>query len=230
MVLPILVCFLNTGVALAEKQEWVDKTYDFSKVKRIVIFDPNILDKLKNGINEKEIIEIFKSKAKIEKVIIIELSKICNNIYLDTGINLVELNQQNPSEALRILDESLPKYADIYVASSVNEYSMGSQYNEGYTYNTTSYQTSYVTGPGGTATIQTPVNQTHTIPGGYVSVAYANVRFEVYDIKTNKAIFTRIDNRQRSNDTIFEHGKPKDLYGRITKSFFDDLSKKINKE
>lgn len=42
----------------------------------------------------------------------------------------------------------------ISISANVLEYSIGSEYREGYTYQTTAYQITYVYGRGGTTTIQ----------------------------------------------------------------------------
>ncbi|MBP2667663.1 MAG: hypothetical protein H6Q76_2643, partial [Firmicutes bacterium] len=116
---------------------------------------------------------------------------------------------------------------DLIVFSTVFEYSIGSQYFEGYTYNTTSYQTSTVYGYGGSATIQTPVTITNSVPGGNRPVAYASVRFDVVDLQKGKNVITRLDDRARV--ATLSNTKPQDLYGRIIDAFMDDLSEKLQK-
>lgn len=231
LLLSLLIFLFFTNTASAEKQEWFDKAYDFSKVKRILVYEPLIADKLKNGINEHEILELFQAKMKLPNTVkVITFSDVVNAIMTDTGIDLYALYKEKPQEATKLLVESIPKYADISVSSKVFEYSMGTQYREGFTYNTTEYQTSYVSGYGGSATVTTPVTRTHTVPGGNVPVAYAAVRFEVQDLQSGKNIFIRLDDRAKANPTVFNNTKPKSLYGRITDSFFDDLSEKISKQ
>ncbi len=227
----ILLLVLFTTTAFAEKQEWIDKTYDFTKVKRVVIIHPGIADHLKNGIAENEIIEIFKDKAKISNVKVMDIPQVVRLIKIDTGIDLDEIAKQNPDEALKLLRDNMATYADIVVTSNVSDYSMGSTYNEGFSYNTTSTQTSHVYGPNGqSATIDTPVTETHRVPGRNVSVAQAHVRFDVYDTKTSKTIFSRIDNRDVANPTIFNNTKPKSVFGRIVGGFFDNLNDRINEK
>ena len=56
LILACLVFFVNSSYA--QKSEWIDPTYDFTKVKRICIdFDVN--PELRDGIKEKESQEIF---------------------------------------------------------------------------------------------------------------------------------------------------------------------------
>jgi hypothetical protein len=230
ILLTIFTLFILNSYCFAEKQEWIDKTYDFSKVTRITICEPNIQNYIKNGILEKEIIDTFKSKAKISNVKIVEPLTIINAINADLGIDLLEINKKNPQEALRIIDENSYKYTDIIITSTVNRYGMGSTYEEGFSYNTTSYQNSYIFTPGGaTTTVQSPVTQTHNVRGGNVGVAITSVRWDVKDTKTLKNVFSRIDDRSRSNRTRLDNTNPNDLYKRITGSFFDDLNELLNK-
>ena len=227
----IILLLIFTTVASAEKQEWFNKTYDFTKVKRVLVNDPQIPDKLNNGITENEILEIFQAKMKLpDHIKIISLSALTETIKADTGTDVALLLSEKPEEGKKLLSELLPKYVDITISSKVFEYSMGSQYREGYTYNTTEYQTSYVRGYGGSAVVQTPVTRYHTVPGGNVPVAYAAVRWDVYDTQSKKTVFSRLDDRAKANPTIFNNTKPKSLYGRITADFFDDLSKKLDKK
>lgn len=230
-ILPILMVFFIQNSVFAEKHEWIDKNYDFSRITRVLLLDPSISDKLKNGITEKEIIEIFNSNMKFPNNIkVMTLSSLVNTIKMDTGIDLIKLNNENQQEAMKLLDQLIPMYADITIVSRVFDYSVGSEYREGYTYTTTEYQTAYVhSGYGGptVATIETPVQRTHTVPGRNVKVAYSSVRWDVYDANSKKAIWSRFDDRARANNTIFDNTKPKDLLERIIRSFCNDLSDKL---
>lgn len=231
LILSLFICLFNISFAAAEKQEWVDKTYDFTKVKRVVILYPNIADYLKNGIAENEIMEIFNKKAKISNVKAMDISQVVRLLKIDTGIDLEEVAKQNPDEALNLLHENMPNYADIVVITNVSDYSMGSTYRQGFSYNTTSTQTSYIYGSNGqSAAINTPVTETHKVRGGNVSVAQAHVRFDVYDTKISKTIFSRMDNRDVANPTILHNTKPKSVFKRIVGGFFDNLNDRINKK
>ena len=226
----ILCILLLTSTAFAEKQEWVDQYFDFKQVKRILVYNPKVAEHLLNGINEKEIQEIFIAKLKFPKEIqVITFSDYLKLITNDTGINPMLLYSTDPKKAIEILTENIPKYADISISANVLEYSIGSEYREGYTYQTTAYQTTYVYGRGGTTTIQYPVTTNHQVSGRNVPVAYSSIRWDVYYTKTDTAIFSRLEDRARANPTILNNTKPKDLYGRILDSFFDDLSDKIQK-
>lgn len=229
-ILTFLLSILLSSICFAEKQEWIDKTYNFSKITRVTICDPNIPNYIKNGIVENEIIDIFKEKAKLSNIKIVDPVTVILSINADLGIDLLEMNKKDPAAAAKILDENNYKYTDIIISSTVGRYGMGTTYQEGFSYNTTSYQNSYILTPGGsTATIQSPITQTHNIRGGNVPVANTVVRWDVKDTRTLRNVFSRIDDRSRNNSTRLDNTKPKDLYGRITDSFFNDLNNLLNK-
>ena len=232
-IISIFLClFLSvSSIVSAEKQEWVDKNYDFTKVKRVLIHEPVVSDKLKNGISEHQISEIFSSKLKLpDNAKVVTTAEIVNKVKVDSGIDILALMAQNPKEASRLYYEAIPNYSDIVITSRVFEYSIGSEYREGYTYSTTEYQTAYVNNNRGTSlgTVDMPVSTTHSIPGGNVPVVYASVRWDVYDAKTGKAVISRLDDRARANARAFDNTKPKDLYQRITGAFFDFISDKLS--
>jgi hypothetical protein len=215
-------------VALAEKQEWVDKTFDFTKVKRVYIYTPFVAEYLKNGIVENEILDTFKDRVKLPNAQVLDTGAVARLIEIDTGIDLLELNRTDPIEAGKIFFENTPKHVDLIIYSQVGKYGMGSTYRQSFTYNTTNYQNSYIYGPNGTsAVVQAPQTQTHTVPGGNIPLASASVRWDVIDTRTGKTIFSRIDDRDRSNGSKLENTTPNDLYKRITSSFFSDLNDKI---
>ena len=54
----VIMLMMITVSAFADKQEWIDKNYDFGKAKNILIMF-YVPDELKNGITEKETQELF---------------------------------------------------------------------------------------------------------------------------------------------------------------------------
>ena len=229
----ILLFFSN--IASAETQEWFDKSHNFSKERKVFIV-LNIPNELRNGIKENETFEIFTEK--LQKKIIEELptnnysfkmfNEVATDIKKSTGIILQELYSTNPQKAQSILVSHLQSNFDMYITTNILVYDTGTEYQEGYFYTAPSLQTSLVTTPYGSATVTTHGTQQQYAPGGNVRMAYACVKFEVYDIETGKLIWSKIDDRAKAV-TKLRNTQPKDLYGRILNSFFDDLKEKITK-
>ena len=219
-----------SSVCFAEKQEWVDKNYDFSKVKAVLLWDMFVDKSLENGINEKEIIEIVREKTNIKYVKGVTPPVVMEAIKRDYGIDLEALKATNQDQVLTTFFKYLPNYVDLEISVKVFSYGYGSHYREGYSYNTTSYKTSYTTGMGGRMeTIQTPVVETHHVPGGNAKVTYCGVRWDIMEINKRNAVWSRIDDRARETDEI-ENTKPKDMLERIIRSFYDDFNKKTKRD
>lgn len=212
---------LANSYCFAEKKEWVDKTYNFSNVTRVMFFGPNIASEINNGINEKEIIETFNTKINLQKVEIVPFEELIIGMKAN-GIDMPELAKSKPMEFDKLLFENIYKYTDVIIVSSVSKYGIESRYKAPLSYNTTSYETSYINTQNGSATVQTPVTKTHTLPGGYYNVACVLVRWDLTDAKTRKTILTRIDNEQAN------HSKNTNkVYTKIVDSFSDDFNKLI---
>ena len=62
-------------------------------------------------------------------------------------------------------------------------------------------------------------------PPRRVDTSTVRIRFDVYDGRTGKKVMSRDEMRIRDDSTRGEKG----IFGRISKSFFDDLRKKIKK-
>lgn len=60
-------------------------------------------------------------------------------------------------------------------------------------------------------------------PPERVYTSTVRIRFDVYDVKTGKRVMARDEIRVRDNSKQGEKG----IFGRIAKSFFDDLEKKL---
>lgn len=69
----------------------------------------------------------------------------------------------------------------------------------------------------------------YTVPVYYpprtIPTSTVRIKFEVFDAKTNKLVMARDELRLRDDS---DHGQ-KGIFGRISKSFFDDLWKKISR-
>lgn len=227
----LLLCIilLISQTVFAEKQEWVDKTYDFTKIKKVLVYPLSVPDTIKNGIVEKGLAEAYIEKTKLPDVQIVDLSTLLYAIQRDTGIDILALRKVDPKEAIKQLDIHTPDYVDAVIYAEITNYGTGSKYRESSSYTTTEYETSYINGPRGTtATVQSPVNKTHVIPGGDALVLYAGVRWDIRDAKTNNVIFSRIDSRSKMPGR-FESGTPENMYKRILDSFFKDFGGKLAK-
>ena len=108
-----------SSVCFAEKQEWVDKNYDFSKVKAVLLWDMFVDKSLENGINEKEIIEIVREKTNIKYVKVVTPPVVMEAIKRDYGIDLEALKATNQDQVLTTFFKYLPNYVDLEISVKV---------------------------------------------------------------------------------------------------------------
>lgn len=227
LLLCLIILAFGTSTASAEKQEWIDKNYDFHKVKSAFVAITSVRTDLMNGITEKETNEVLYEKAKISGVKIIDFPTMLLLIKADTGVDPLELYKTNQQAALQMIQDGIAQHADIAILIDILDYSYGTQYEEGYIYSTTTNQTSIINGPFGPTIMNTPVPEIHQVPGGNVTTVNVAVRFNAYDAKTRAPIFTRLDYSSREKDKLFDHTNLKKQYGKIVNSYFDALKNKI---
>ena len=67
----------------------------------------------------------------------------------------------------------------------------------------------------------------HQVPGGNYPTAYTFVRWDLVNSKTDKPVWSRLDERVRVNMDVLQNTKPKDLLRRIVKSMSSDLLKRL---
>ncbi len=219
-----------TSTAFAEKQEWFDKNYDFSKVKHIVV-NFVIPEQLKNGIVEHEATELFQEtfskrlvpKLSKQKIRVVMFENLFQDIKANHNIDLIAMYKSDPDKAKTFIAEYIPKNFDVIFNVTLQHYSMGTEYVDGYTYSVPTSQSYY----DGSKFVTVSGTQQHYVSGGNKPAAYAIVKYEIIDIPTTKNVWTRIDDRSRVNKDIFENSKPKDLYQRSLKSYFADLISKL---
>ena len=114
-----LLLFL-TSTAFAEKQEWYDKNYDFTKVKRIIV-NFVIPEQLKNGVVEHEATELFKEqfskrlvpKLSKQNIKIVMFEDVFQEIKSSQNIDLFALYETDADKARTFIAEYIPKNFDV---------------------------------------------------------------------------------------------------------------------
>ena len=216
----LLILLFITNIAFAEKQEWIDKKHEFSQDRTIYV-SYEVKDELKNGITEKESQEIF-DKIMDEKF---------NKILSDKGYNVLTLIDINKDKILlskaEIEKELIANKVDLVVDVKLQSYEVVSTYKEGYTYTIPVTRYEYVYTPSGTISVPVTDNQVYSVKGGMFPTVMVMVRFDLLDKNTNEIVWSRIDNRRKINEDEFDTSKPKDVFGRIIKSFCSDAQKRF---
>lgn len=211
-----LFIFMFYGTAFAEKEEWIDKDYNFSYAKAIDV-EYCVSENLCNGIKEKETTEIFQEKF----VVMLNKKLSPMGVY----VNMLDNNDE-----MRIENNINAEYnTNLIIKVKLVNYTVGSSYSEGYSYTTVIPKTSTVYTPSGPVVTATTETKIHNKRGRDVPTVYVNVRFDVVDTATDKVVWSRIDNRSRQNEDEFDNTKPRDVFNRILKDFKNDFQKRVEK-
>lgn len=204
LLLALCLLLLSAAPASAEKTDWADKDYDFSQIKSAIVCDIELTDKseFESDLLELTLQEDYQKNAKRPKY-----------KYL-TAEKAKVLSPDNPKGA-----------ADVYIKAALLKWHDDAYIKPGYTSweRQTAYRTKTVNGQKVREEYSITVPVQH--PPQTIYTSTVRLRFEVFDAKTDKRIMARDELRLRDNS---HHGQ-KGIFGRICKSFFDDLNKKLSK-
>lgn len=198
--LAMLLC--TTGVQ-AEKLDWVDKNYDFSRVKEAIIYDIELVDtdEMESDLTEKILLEEY-----------------------------LKVASRPPYKVMRPDSDSILhplKSADIYVKAELLKWHDDYYIKEAYTSWETVTRTRQVKRSDG-SWVEEKYYDTMPVyhPAETVYTSTVRIKFDVYDVKSDKLVMSRDELRERKASRHGQQG----IFGRISKSFFDDLGKKIKND
>ena len=232
ILLLVTALMMITVSAFANKQEWIDKDYDFGKAKNILIMF-YVPDELKNGITEKETQELFDEA--VQKKLVEKLSDYgynfktiddaTNEIQTLYKINIIESTKKDSPESKDIFNKYIKENIDLVFNVNLMDYSTGMRYKEGYSYSVPKTESHYVSnGMFGGQIVTTHTTEQHYVEPKNVKVSYVSVKFIIDDVKTVTNVWTRIGERDREGSN-----KHKDNFENIINSCFNDYVKKVKK-
>ena len=232
ILLLVIALMMITVSAFADKQEWIDKDYDFGKAKNILIMF-YVPDELKNGITEKETQELFDEA--VQKKLVEKLSDYgynfktiddaTNEIQTLYKINIIESTKKDSPESKDIFNKYIKENIDLVFNVNLMDYSTGMRYKEGYSYSVPKTESHYVSnGMFGGQIVTTHTTEQHYVEPKNVKVSYVSVKFIIDDVKTVTNVWTRIGERDREGSN-----KHKDNFENIINSCFNDYVKKVKK-
>ena len=211
--LPII--FLLPQTVHAEKTDWVDKSYYFKGVKRIVLFDVT---------SSVEIAGTEAVRYKIQGDYTDKASKTkCTIITEDQARQMLGVSAMDRYTARDVIKNNIQSIADAWVECNI-----------------TTWKDSYYIVPARTVWESKKMSRWHrrsdgssweetyyvTVPVTYppyrVDVSDLAVSFKAYGANNHSAIFVRDDVRSR-NDAVAQ----KDMFGRMCNSFFEDFRKNM---
>ena len=235
-VLYYLLCLLiMVNPAYAEKSEWIDPGYDFTKTKSICIdyvASPEIAD----GIRDKESQELFFKKAKADiadklskqKYKVDTIYKAKENFTTSERIDSKESAKDITQEQLPLFEKYVQNNYDLLIRCIVSQYDTGKKYVEAHTYKTTvPVATNVLDATGQMQTIIIQQQQEFNIPAGNYPAAFVQVRFDVIDTKTNQKVWALDDKRDKIDDTGISDIKPNGLFTQVIAEFAENLRKNL---
>jgi len=222
-----LVCMLMllATSCFAEQEERIDNNFDFSQAKKILVIS-SVNGNTKNGITEFKIDDIF-NKTFESKFVKQMNSKGFEIEHQTSIINDGEVQSTNDLNLLKSSDDQKlqewkSKY-DVVIFARLANFESQVGWVDGYTYTVPELHYYHYYDRNGNPQVGTfYTHRTEYSPGHNVKYSVEKVRFDVYDLKTDNVVWSRIDARAKVS-------KQGHLYERILKSFFGDYKKISNK-
>ena len=235
-VLYFLLCLLiMVNPAYAEKSEWIDPGYDFTKTKSICIdyvASPEIAD----GIRDKESQELFFKKAKADiadklskqKYKVDTIYKAKENFITSEKIDSKKSAKDITQEQLPLFEKYVQNNYDLLIRCIVSQYDTGKKYVEAHTYKTmVPVATTVLDATGQMQTIIIQQQQEFNIPAGNYPAAFVKAQFDVIDTKTNQKVWALDDKRDKIDDTGISDIKPNGLFTEVIAEFAENLRKNL---
>ena len=235
-VLYFLICMLIiVNPVYAEKTEWIDSGYNFTKVKNICI-DYAASPEITDGVRDKEARELF--FAQVKKDIADKLSKQkykVDTIYKAKDNFITSERTDSKESAKDITQEQLPlfeKYVqnnyDLLIKCIVSQYDVGKKFMEAHTYETTvPVATNVLDVTGQMQTIIIHQQEVFNIPAGNYPAAFVKAQFDVIDTKTNQKVWSLEDKRDMIDETGISGIKPNGLFTQVIAEFAENLRKNL---
>ncbi len=222
-----LICLLAlSSTALAEKSEWIDPGYDFTKAKSICI-DYAASPEIADGLRDKEAHDVFVEKAKADIADKLVKAKYIVGFTDATKANVSGKDAANAKTVANHSAGNAPFDAgnyDLVVRCTVSQYNLGKKHVEAHTETVMVPVTTTVldvTGHPQTITIQQ--QQVYNIPEGDYPAAFVRARFDVINAKTNQAVWNWEDKREKVADPGLANAKPKEVFTSIIADFSASL-------
>ncbi|MBO6266176.1 MAG: hypothetical protein J6M57_09245 [Acidaminococcaceae bacterium] len=235
-VLYFLLCLLiMVNPAYAEKSEWIDPSYDFTKTKSICInyvASPEIAD----GIRDKESQDLFFEKAKADiadklskqKYKVDTIYKAKENFITNERTDSIESAKDITQEQLPLFEKYVQNNYDLLIKCTVSQYDTGKKYMEAHTYKTmVPVATTVLDATGQMQTIIIQQQQEFNIPAGNYPAAFVQVRFDAIDTKTNQKVWSLEDKRDMIDETGISDIKPNGLFTQVIAEFAENLRKNL---
>lgn len=221
-----LLCFFCSMTSVhAEKYDWADKAFSFSSIRTALIYDLDTSGaQLGNDILEKALQGEYMKKASRPHYSVLSAEQVSRKISLQQGMDLYVMEKEDPEGFQAAFTAHSSKFIQIYVKTKLLEYTTGSYVVPAHTeWRTKDLTDTFTDRDGHQQTITRTISYPEYVPDNTVSTATVKLRFDVYDARTGKAVFSREELRTRDSSD-----DPHGVFQRILDSFFNDLQRKMD--
>lgn len=209
----------------ATKTDWSDRSYDFRRIKTVIVFDMTVSPGLDYGgpIVLRNIQDTFVQNSRKLKCNVVTEAQAYRELGYQLGMDLQGLAYSNPGRARQIVMDNAYRIADAWVVANVDNLANTYYVEPARTvWESRTERRKYYDRWGNrreeTYTVQVPV----TYPPRRVDISTIEMTLQAYEARNRLMIFARRDVRDRE-----DYQAQAGMYGRITNSFFEDLGKKI---
>lgn len=227
VVILFLLLFFICNVCSAETNEWKDKSYDWSKVKTILVFPVNLSSDVSDPFALQKITDILTPELSRVQLKLMSLNEYFTQLGVDNQIDLIELNKTNPQKCKELIQASISKYADVSLFFNVYQMGWTKEYKPPRSFTYTTYQHSTITSPssGVVGWVRTPVQNQVNVLGGYADFPTAAIGIMIYDTKTTKLVYGYTDmKKDRSSGFLGTHSNtPEDNMKDLILKMLDKL-------
>ena len=226
----ILFCLcafcLLTGTAAAHVEQWADPGYNFKGVQKMLVYDFDMSAvKMDSDIAEKNFKSVFWEQVNKQKITVLPLQRVENQVSLLEFKDIDKLRQQNPAAADAMWKKNLPQVVNVYARTKYLQYEYSSRVIPAHTEWRTRYVTyKYYDRDGRKHEESVPEQYPVYVPEKTIWTLTQQVRLDVYDAATDKCIYSR--NEVRSDDYA---GDGKDIFEKIVRNSFKDFLKNVQK-
>ena len=227
-IIVFLFCFFCSMTSVhAEKYDWADNAFAFSSIRTALIYELDTSQaQLGNDILEKSLQGDYLKKASRPHYSILSAEQVSRKISLQQGIDLYLMEKDDPEGFQAAFAAHASKFVQIYVKTKLLEYKTGFYIVPAHTeWRTKDLTDTFTDKDGRQQTITRTISYPEYIPDNTVSTATVKLRFDVYDARTGKAVFSREELRTRDSSD-----DPNGVFQRMLDSFFNDLQRKMDKD
>ena len=240
-----LCCFfllMFSSVCSAESSDYISPNFAPEKIHRVILI-PCVTNGTQYVTDQNipfQLVDELKTNWKLKNTHVDTMFDMMKKVQTLTGNNIFAImqsnNQEQIAEAYKLCLDYTNRNYDTKVVVEVAVACEGKVFNEGITYNTTSYQTSTsnITSrgnviPWATITTTTPVQQQHTIGRGFAKTASVGVLLKIFDVASGEEVFERLEARYKESGPL-GNTTPVDMGKRIVNKFANDVNNMAEKK